>query len=491
VNEQLDRAHDAQLDWALDEVAGAQRPPDLLAAVQARLDADGDWAPAGDRPPRPAQRPWLAAAGVLLGVGVVVAVWCGRGQTPSSAPARTAQGQDPQQKEPAEFAVASTLEELAKVPDDSTAVRLSPVDAATVAALRRLQRLTHLDLGLARATGDPAPLDEDMLREVSKLTTLRELRLDYRAGIESTWLQPLADLPLLETLTLKFVPVDDAVARTLANLPSLRKLDLAFTAIGDEGLAVLVAMPGLRELSLRACGRLTTAGLTALGKATRLEVLDLSCAVGLSSGAPRALAGNATLAILKRSESMMLAEMALAGKTGGVTDEVLQTLKPLANLRELRLFGCSAVTAEGLAAVPSARLRTLDLTVRGDFAPFAAALPPGLEVLGLGWSTTLKDADLTAIAERLPHLQRVDLTRCTGIGDAGLEKLLQGCPIRELSLDLCTGLTAESLPTLLGCKTLRKLDVSGLRWVDGSVQQQLKSMPGMELEARVQNPFLR
>jgi hypothetical protein len=182
---------------------------------------------------------------------------------------------------------------------------------------------------------------------------------------------------------------------------------------------------------------------------------------------------------------MMLTEMMMAAPLGvGVTDEVLQALRPLEKLRELRLQACGSVTAEGLAALAKRPLRLLELSVRGDFAPFVEQLPPALDTLGLPWCRSLTDADLEAIGRRLPVLQRLDLTACTQVTDAGLKTLLGSCPIRELKLESCGGLTAASLPVLLEAKSLRKLDVTGLRWVDDAARAQLQARPELEVESR-------
>jgi hypothetical protein len=433
---------------------------------------------------------------VLIGIGALVAVWCERAADQAVVPAPLQQPQPPQPtpllQEPVPEPAWVTVDDpdgLAAVPEDCRALRLWPRGAHEVAGLARLKQLAHLDLGLAVAEGEKPQLDEGILRAVGGLATLRELRLDHRIEVEPSWLQALEALPVLEALRLRFVPLDDAGAARLARLPSLRRLDLAFDGVlGDAGLAAIAALPDLRELSLRACGALTTDGLAVLGKASRLEVLDLSCVTGIGSGVPRALAGGRPMppALLQRAEAMMLAEMTQAAVPGrGVTDAVLQELGRLERLRELRLQGCPSITPWGVSVVAGRNLRVLDLYLRdGAFAPFVEALPPTLEELGLACCRTLSDADLEAVGVRLPLLQKIDLTQCTAVGDAGLEQLLQRCAIRELKLVGCKGLTAKTLPVLLAHKALRKLDVTGLRWVDAAAEEQLRALPELQVECR-------
>jgi hypothetical protein len=203
---------------------------------------------------------------------------------------------------------------------------------------------------------------------------------------------------------------------------------------------------------------------------------------------PVGLAGGKAMpaVMLQRVEAMMLAEMTLAAAPGkGVTDVVLKDLGRLEKLRELRLQGCPSVTPSGLLAFTGHNLRALDLHLRdGAFAAFVPVLPPTLEELGLPYCRSLADADLEALARRLPQLRKLDLSQCTAVGDAGLEQLLQRCALRELKLVGCKGLTGKSLPLLLAHRTLRRLDVSGLRWVDAAVEEQLRAVPDLQVECR-------
>lgn len=486
MSKEIERALDAQLDWALGEAAGGGEPPDLLAVVRSKLAAPGAMSP------RPAGvRVWFAAASVLLGLGVLVAVWWDK-HSPA-APVQQPESPLLQEGEP-EWVTVGNAEEIERLPEDCAAVRLFPVTASYVESLGRLRHLAHLDLGLALdPITPPQPrLSASILQAAAKLTTLRELRLDYRSEIEPSWLLRLDALPLLETLSLKFVQVDIQAAASLHRLPSLRRLDVSFdSALTDDGLRLLATIPSLRELSLRGCGGLTHTGLTVLGKARQLEVLDLSFVAGTRISADAYYrvtidAGNGAPdgEALQRTEQL-LAGMTLLAPNQGVTDELLLALRPLDNLRVLRLLGCAAITARGLAVLTDKPILWLDLCIRDSgCAGFAQQLPSTLETLGLAHSKLLTDADATAMAKRLPMLQQLDLTQCTALGDAGLRALLQHCPLRRLNLRGCRGLSAESLQALLAKSTLRQLEVSGLSWIDADAEQRLRAMPGMQLENR-------
>lgn len=478
---ELERAEQARIDWAIGEVVGGRTAPDLLAAVRQRLQR-----PAAATAAAGASR-WFAAACVMVGLGATTAIWCGKAGAPrdGAVPAQQPVAA-PVATEPAWVEVADHVA-LAGLPADCTAVRMLAPTGGDVDALARLQQLTHLDLGLAAVTGAASPLDAAVLQAAGKLTTLRELRLDYRTEIQPDWLAPLAALPLLETLRLRFTALGDGGAAQLTRLPSLRRLTLAFDpSLGDTGLRALAAMPALRELSLRGCGGLGSEALKDLAKATQLEVLDLAAVNGVPYQLPAMNTGKVQPAMLPRLEQMLMTETGMSGRgNGGVTDAVLLALKPLTKLRELQLQGCSGVSAVGFAALAGCPLRQLGLGLRqGEFAPFVPLLPPTIERLDVSYCRTLGDAEAEALARRLPMLQQLDLTQCTALGDAGLRALLQNCPLRQLDIRGCRGLSADSLKPLLAKTTLRQLVVSGLSWVDAEAEQQLRARPELQLENR-------
>lgn len=158
---------------------------------------------------------------------------------------------------------------------------------------------------------------------------------------------------------------------------------------------------------------------------------------------------------------------------------MLAALAELGKLRSLRLTGCTAITADGLGRLRELPLRELHLTVVGPLTAHVAALPPTLETLGIAHCSGTTDADLEAIARQVPHLQRLDLTRCTTVTSAGLKALLDRCVLRELVLTTCAGMDGEALPTLLAHRSLERLDVTGLRWVDAEAERQLRELPAL------------
>jgi hypothetical protein len=472
-----DAAMERWLPWALRAAEDEAPLPDLSAAVVARVASRATFAV-----PRPAPAQWrvghvllaVAAACVPLAVYVLAPL-----ATPQPAVAPGAQPQGP--VEPAWITVedgartgTDAAVSFANLDASCTALRLRcwPADSHAAVALARVPKLTHLDLSLGNDVD--RNLDAADFAVIGKLGALRELQLSGRTEIEPAWLEPLAGLPLLETLRLPQVAIGDAGAAVIAKLPSLRVLELAFDPdLTDAGFRALASMPGLRDLSLRGCGKLTAAGLEPLGKLRQLERLDLSHVCGRNFGKPR----RSTAAMRAQMEMMMSAESLAAGAAnGGVDDSVLAALAACTKLRELRLAG-TPVTSQGLAALAKLPLRALAVTLRDRDA--IAALPPTIERLEIGWSRQLDDDAIAALGKQLPQLSTLSLQQCAACSDDGLRALLAAVVMKDLDLRGCRGLTAAIVPALLEETSLVRLDVSGARWVDDDVATRLKALPAM------------
>jgi hypothetical protein len=201
---------------------------------------------------------------------------------------------------------------------------------ASVADLERLQISGGADLlfgagsgafsGLQFLMAQDSDLDDRALQRIGELPEIAELYLSDNRNLLS-----VANLkaPLLNTLELRSVPIDDTAVEALAHLPRLHCLDIPFTRMTVGGIAALIAAaPNLHSLALD--GRQI---------------------------AP------ATVAALSRSETLL--ELYLYGDA--VTDTTIAQLAPISGLREINLLGTGVTNAavDHLAALPGLR------TVRG------------------------------------------------------------------------------------------------------------------------------
>lgn len=143
------------------------------------------------------------------------------------------------------------------------------VDATAegLASITKLNQLEQLDLELRGVTFGQLP----SLRDLEKL---RKLDL-HSTKLGQRQLQPLAEHPGLESLTVAAEDANDDVFAVVSSIENLKSLTLFGAAITDEGLKQL-RHARLETLSLGGCPKLTDAALANLSGLTNLRSLVLS-----------------------------------------------------------------------------------------------------------------------------------------------------------------------------------------------------------------------
>jgi hypothetical protein len=522
-------ADDQRLDWALREVTGAEAPPDLTAAVLARRAAgDGARLAAESVPEPPRTSRWLAAAAVLLGVGVVVgvAVWPrgdaepGQKEVPSQQPARP---------KPAEV---STRAEIEALPADARAVLGTDLDDDAVAALLRLRELRELEirypyamvLGLGLKTEppkDPRCITAKSFDVFAQLTKLQSLRLRGAYGLTEdfaprtrrqgdkdvvytrTILESLEQLPMLEELSLSHFDVAHESLAQITTLPSLRTLDLtANYGVCAESIDTLLKCRSLRSLTLRACMKLPGSAIARLAELPALEELDLGDIDGINwRSAPDPAGENIAAAerydlerIAKKLRDATERRRPLPADLG-VTDDALRGLARAPKLRVLDIAQARC-TLDGLAALRDLHtLRELDLSGIASSGGgggesvadrIADCLPPELTKLTACGDYT--DAFCRALREKLPKLAWLELPACYRITDAGLAELVRIPTLRHLDIRQSRGLTATAMASLRTATQLEFLDLRHIDWVTAAHVAELRAaLPKLhELQASAQ-----
>lgn len=397
-----------RLDWGLGETEGGAVPPDVTAAVLARI---GGGAAPRAHPPR---RWLLAAALVLLGAGAVLGTWLSRGDRARDAQVAV---QPPQERTgPPEISWHSVASrrDLALLPAGVRHIELVNPDDDDLAALRRCRHLEGLRLRAASRDGRPAVLlSPAALPHLAAFDRLRVLEICFQSDLSDAPLDVLAGLPLLEKLRLSLFDTRDEDLAVLERLPSLRRLDLSSNqGFRHEGMRVLARLPGLRELDLRACSQLSVAMLAPLADMPRLEKLVLS---GIGKWHRGVHTGHDTEAARARHQAFW--EKAEADGAG-LTPEVLEIL------------------------------------------------PQGLRALGLAdTEASFDDAVMRALVRRLPDLEELDVSGCEGITDVGVAELLALRGLRRLDLSRCKGLTRHGLALVAQATQLREVRLDELPWL--------------------------
>lgn len=134
------------------------------------------------------------------------------------------------------------------------------------AKLKNLQ-LTHL-------FADDTSVTDDCLKALSKMTSLKQLQLNYtRTG--DNGIKELSDLNHLESLGLAGTIVTDRGTSHLANFETLKSLDVGCTSITGSGLNNLSRLPNLTSLGLYGT-KLVDRDLKVLSKFPKLDSLNLA-----------------------------------------------------------------------------------------------------------------------------------------------------------------------------------------------------------------------
>jgi hypothetical protein len=145
-------------------------------------------------------------------------------------------------------------------------------------------------------------------------------------------------------------------------------------------------------------------------------------------------------------------------------EAALEGLGLLEELVDLELQYADA-TDEGLSGFLSRSAQRLErlsiegcIDVIGD--AFGKVVAPRLRMLDLH-STAVTDRALAQLPKVTPALERLKLTTCKAVGDAGLGHVAKLTTLRELDLDHCTGVTSKGLVKLADLKGLERLYLRG------------------------------
>jgi len=117
-------------------------------------------------------------------------------------------------------------------------------------------------------------IDDDGLRNVARLTSLKELDLAW-TDIGDDGVAQLQDMTNLRSLVLHYTNVTDKGLPFLAGMCRLDSLDLSGTQISDRGLASLQPLANLTSLSLHSTS-VTGKGIKHLAGMSKLESLQLA-----------------------------------------------------------------------------------------------------------------------------------------------------------------------------------------------------------------------
>ncbi|HEX5052699.1 MAG TPA: hypothetical protein VFZ65_13060 [Planctomycetota bacterium] len=225
----------------------------------------------GERP----RSSWLAAAVVLLGLGVAAGVALLHGA-----------GQDAMAQDPAWDDVVDPPYErfeqwldvdgaaLASTAKDADCLRVRLADPADLDRLAGFDRLRALSLTWADGAQKGGLLGEATLRVLTSLPSLDKLYLADGLLCDAGQLRALRTAPRLRELRLQGAALDPALARALVELPRIAHLQLYDGTATAEGIAVLEGLPELTVLELRSVD-IDAGVVLAIGRLRTLRVIKL------------------------------------------------------------------------------------------------------------------------------------------------------------------------------------------------------------------------
>ena len=506
------RAELAVLEQALHERFTARTPPDLWPAVAARLAANA--APfAASTSPR--MRPWLVAALMLLGVGVVTTLMLWRPAAEPRSPATTPQ--DPSGTLPTtltalqeQLATASEIHvqtravwsgELGRwvtIPRHGLDAVFEPalyptLDAEIVVSIRAAIADARLAPGVGGDAAMPTwshhlpvhtptgaallvRLGGDAPPQVGFATPNGPVLL-HAPSFPFAALAPVAERTTAATIAaqglvfgaggfaavpttatqLRVFDVPSAAVGELARYPSVRQLDLTAAPAWHDA-AVLRALVPLRLESLTlAPHRLDAAAFPALGALRTLRELFLvdghPLLHVLERRATTPAPSLADAAVRALTDLTSLRELTLAG--GACTDAGLEALAALP-IELLCLVDCDAVRGASLAKWSHVR----ELAVRGGHLDSTAAQ----HLAGMPKLQKLYLLDAAAGLPLAPFAAHGTLTSLTLAGPFArneLPQLAAAAALRELRLQPTPPFADDELPLLHGLRQLTRLSLAG------------------------------
>ena len=269
-------------------------------------------------------------------------------------------------------------------------------------------------------------------------------------------------------------PITDNGLMHLSKMRSLKKLDIGGSQVTDRGLGYLSQIKTLECLVLPQDQKgITDKGLVHVGTLPNLKHLSI---FRIHFNGPAMNKEFYTDKGLAELANCRLLEELYIGSIG-ITDNGIDHILKLKNLKKLMLFGCDNITDEGLVRLPA--LKSLqDLYVTGMSVAGLSRLQsmPNLRKL------TAKDLarnDAVLDLSGLASLEKIGLSFKTGsrevFSDADLKCLSGFKHLRWLQIGPCN-YTDEGLAYLAGLSNMERLLIGGSSLTDAD----LKYLAGMK-----------
>ena len=342
-------------------------------------------------------------------------------------------------------------------------LRSQVTDAAEKKAFENLSQESPFFSGLRMKNGHvvsaiiPMPQgNERILDHLPQLARLADLEIqgDVRVGA------PLEQLARLESLSFSHGKVSQEALQHVGRVANLRKLSFYTVRLDCRGLQHLSGLRELTEFDFTTgdqgdfAEHFEDACVDVISNWPKLKRLNLS-AMPLSAAAVGRLSANGSLesvsfghsvpirAVFKYAKSNPKLKIDIGASLWSLadgfvhvpyltTDDDLQELAELKELRTLELGGAELITDKGLAHLVSLKLKTLSINHNRNITDAGIsdiAKVQSLEELNLWYCDKLTNASIAAL-KRLPNLKKVNVFG-TKIDPQALKAQLPNCEIER------------------------------------------------------------
>ncbi|KAG5920182.1 hypothetical protein E4U61_000182 [Claviceps capensis] len=272
---------------------------------------------------------------------------------------------------------------------------------------------------------------------------------------------PLASCTRVERLTLTNCRglTDSGLVALVTNSPSLLALDISndCNITYKSILAIAQNCKRLQGLNISGCVNISNESMIHLAKSCKyIKRLKLNECVQLRD--------DAVLAFAEQCPNILEIDLYQCLQIGN--DPIVSLLSKGSCLRELRLAGCELIDDGAFLNLPDKRvyehLRILDLTSCTRLTDAAVEkiveVAPRLRNLVLAKCRNITDVAVNAISNLGKNLHYVHLGHCGQITDEGVKKLVHSCNrIRYIDLGCCSNLTDDSIKRLSLLPKLKRI----------------------------------
>ncbi|KAG6028963.1 hypothetical protein E4U41_000530 [Claviceps citrina] len=272
---------------------------------------------------------------------------------------------------------------------------------------------------------------------------------------------PLASCTRVERLTLTgcYGLTDSGLIALINNSPSLLALDISnITNITEKSIiAIADNCKRLQGLNITGCDNISSESMIHLAHSCKfIKRLKLNECDQLHD--------NAILAFAEHCPNILEIDLHECYQIGN--SPITSLLSKGHCLRELRLASCTQIDDGAFLSLPDKRLyehlRILDLTSCTRLTDAAVdkiiQVAPRLRNLVLAKCRNITDVAVNAIAKLGKNLHYVHLGHCGHITDEGVKRLVHSCNrIRYIDLGCCSNLTDDSVKRLAQLPKLKRI----------------------------------